>query len=257
MTNSERPVRRKVTPFLEGEIEYIGSAMPYRHALPGAYSDNDEDSPYYWWIEYLRRNDQYQECCRNGGKGALAEFFADWGDINTADFDTWFPYEHLFVERAFAHQVETKKGLEEVDLSANMVLVCPTVMDGVPLSSKAIRSLFESFLKTSFATDDRSHWSTARYRIAGNPDPKVLKERLAVYDERKKFPEKSFWRIGADLFREGKISISEHLVEDIENEVSRQAQLEVQIFKMHKRAALHIENSVGREFPSAVLVAAG
>ena len=248
------PTRRKVKPFVDDELEIIGSAMPYRHAIPGAYSNNDEDSPYHWWIEYLRRNERYQAWCRNGDNGELAEFFSDWGNVMSEDFDTWFPYEYLFAERGNVQKVETKESLDDIDLSQNIVLVCPTTVEGVPISSKAIRSLFENYIKESFPTVDRLSWSTARYRIAGNPDPKVLKERLAVYDERQKFPNKSFWQIGADLLREYRISIGRHLLDNIDTDTAGQAQLENQIFKVHKLAATHIDNAVGREFPSEVLV---
>jgi hypothetical protein len=54
--------------------------------------------------------------------------------------------------------------------------------------------------------------------------------------------------------REGKISLGKRLVKDIENDITNQAKLELQIFKFHKLAALHIANAIGREFPSEVLV---
>ena len=32
---------------------------------------------FYWWWAYLKRNDQYIECCESGGKGKLAKLYAD------------------------------------------------------------------------------------------------------------------------------------------------------------------------------------
>lgn len=254
MTKPKRPIRIKVSPILDEELyELVGSSMPYKHALPGV-SSNDEDSPYFWWIEYLRRNDQYQKCCRNADKGDLQEFFEDWGDINRPDFDTWFPYEHLFAERVFVQKIATRTSWEDVDLSANVVLICPASIDDTLLSTETIRSAFDRYLLDHFPSRKGNPVSTARYRIAGNPDPKVLKEYLAVYDERKRFPEKSYWMIGKDLIDQKQLTIAQHLAKDIENNIPNQTQLSIQIFKIYKQADAYVKNAVGRAFPSRNMV---
>ena len=49
-----------------------------------------ERSPYYWWWAYLRRNADYLACCEAGGTGELATLYADFGDVRSDDFRTWW-----------------------------------------------------------------------------------------------------------------------------------------------------------------------
>ena len=47
-------------------------------------------SPYYWWWAYLRRNQDYLDCCANDGQGALAQLYADFGDVRSDDCRSWW-----------------------------------------------------------------------------------------------------------------------------------------------------------------------
>lgn len=44
---------------------------------------------FYWWA-FLRLNQDYLECCRNGGNGPLAELYQDFGDVR----DGVRPHKH-------------------------------------------------------------------------------------------------------------------------------------------------------------------
>lgn len=53
---------------------------------------------YYWW-EYLQRHDGYRETCEAGGIGQYAKLYADFGDVHSGDFWSWWAkHDHLFAE---------------------------------------------------------------------------------------------------------------------------------------------------------------
>jgi hypothetical protein len=47
-------------------------------SLPLGYQQR---SPFYWWWEFLRRNEDYEACCAVGGKGELAHVYGDFGVV--------------------------------------------------------------------------------------------------------------------------------------------------------------------------------
>jgi hypothetical protein len=49
-----------------------------------------ECSVYYFWWAYLRENADYIACCENGGTGALAELYHDFGDVRGDNFMRWW-----------------------------------------------------------------------------------------------------------------------------------------------------------------------
>ena len=74
----------------------------YLHGEPSRRrSLTHKNSVYYWWYEYLKRNEDYQRCCQNGGKGKLAKLYKDFGDVHSLSFYDWF-FTEGFGERLFA-----------------------------------------------------------------------------------------------------------------------------------------------------------
>lgn len=49
-----------------------------------------QQSPYYWWWVYLRRNEDYLDCCEKGGKGKLAKLYKNFGDVREDNFRKWW-----------------------------------------------------------------------------------------------------------------------------------------------------------------------
>ena len=47
-------------------------------------------SVYYFWYEYLRRNEGYEQTCLNDGIGLCAEEFVTFGDAHALDFGQWW-----------------------------------------------------------------------------------------------------------------------------------------------------------------------
>lgn len=257
MTKLVKPKKIRPRPFTGNDLEVIGSVMPYRHALPWVWSDNPEDSIHYWWFQYLRRNDEYRRCCAAGGEGRMGDFFRDWGNVFTEEIEEWFLDHgaHLFAERDIqVSQLRESAQLSERYLRSNVVLVCPTDVEGTPISESAIRAQFEKYLSENFAIGKREQWSTAKYRIQGAHDPRVLKEMLTVYDARIT-EDWSFSEIGEKLLNEGKISIghsyhtsSSKKVPEYNKAAERKKMTKV-ISRYFYTAQQYIESAVGRSFP--------
>ena len=59
------------------------------------------ESQYFYWWEFLRRNEDYATCCRNGGGGKLAELYVHFGDVSNDTFKNWWREHgyHLFAEK--------------------------------------------------------------------------------------------------------------------------------------------------------------
>jgi hypothetical protein len=55
---------------------------------PGKDTDKFLRSVYYYWWAFLRLNESYIECCKNGGKGQHAALFRDFGDIRDQAYHT-------------------------------------------------------------------------------------------------------------------------------------------------------------------------
>jgi len=73
---------------------------PYRAKLPQPPYEGAEEwkcSVYYYWWEYLRRNEQYRETCQAGGEGQHALLYRWFGNVHEGDFhDWWWSHYHLF-----------------------------------------------------------------------------------------------------------------------------------------------------------------
>ena len=52
-----------------------------------------QNTVYYWWWAYLKRNADYIACCESAGKGKLASLYADFGDVRGEDFKAWWTFK--------------------------------------------------------------------------------------------------------------------------------------------------------------------
>jgi len=80
------------------------STSSYPRFGRSAYSDQHPPetvlaSPYYWWFKFLQLNEDYLTCHKSGGGGAMADLYADFGDIWATDFKIWWnAHSVLFAE---------------------------------------------------------------------------------------------------------------------------------------------------------------
>jgi len=69
--------------------------FPYQHPTFGTAknpktSSHWKVSVYYWWYEYLKRNDDYRKTCAGNGKGKCAKVFEHFGDVTKQEFKEWW-----------------------------------------------------------------------------------------------------------------------------------------------------------------------
>ena len=136
-------------------------------------------SVYYYWWEYLRRHAGYRETCACGGTGAYAELFADFGDVHSTDFWTWWrTHNHIFAEPPI-RQVRHAEPGETAD-STTAVLSVP-LDTRLSLTTAQFRRLVEPLLT------QHSHArsvSAAKYPVETKPYLPTLHEHLMVWDAR-------------------------------------------------------------------------
>ena len=179
--------------------------FPYKHPafgtqtrpkLPHAW----KASVYYWWWEYLRRNESYVATCEAGGAGATASLYRDFGDVRGDDFKAWWSARgvHLFAEPLAEDSVRVVTSAAELMLDeSTLTLSLPL---GLPkrFLEKRIAALLAEHHKGK-----RGHQlakrSRARYQVRGQPNIPALKQGLAVYDHWKANPGMPLWQVGNTL----------------------------------------------------------
>lgn len=185
--------------------------FPYQHPTFGTAKRPKpsfawEDSVYYWWWAYLKRNKEYLACCENEGRGALSAHYKDFGDVRGDDFKAWWS-DNGRGARLFAEpRVEdTVRVLEEGEKAASRLQVL-TVSLPLNLPKKFLLQRCRELLAESrkggrgkqFARD-----SDATYKVTGQPNIAALKRGLMVYDtiEASKGvkPKKPYWKIATEL----------------------------------------------------------
>ena len=135
-------------------------------------------SPYYWWWMYLKLNKQYDETCRNAGKGPCADLYKDFGDVRPDGDDAFFAWwgKHgelhgrLFQERTVMPKAKVLKSKEEwtpiMDRYPCVVIAVDLHM-GIRAAEKMIADeLPRHFNKQQGRTPMPLRFSTARYKLS-------------------------------------------------------------------------------------------
>jgi hypothetical protein len=139
-------------------------------------------SVYYYWWEYLRRHDGYRATCERGGKGRYAKLYADFGDVHSTDFWSWWvKHEHLFCE--------PPPRLVQVVCPADKA-PAETVLLAVPVENKATLSLkqIKALLAGRVGAAKRKPESRALYPVCTKPVLSTLHQHLLVWDARRDNP---------------------------------------------------------------------
>jgi hypothetical protein len=182
-----------------------------RRASEATAREGVERSPYYWWFEYLKRNEHYRECCLNGGRGPLADLYADWGVVlNDTPFKAWW-YERgydLFAEKRSTIKLQELANSSQWDpaWTAEEVMVVAVPLG---LGKRYIQGFLARLLKTRHtgkrgrqAKDDRTP-STARYPLHRITVVDTLRRQLEIYDAvmavKRGEDKRTLAKIGADM----------------------------------------------------------
>ena len=185
--------------------------FPYKHPTFGTKNKPKaksawEGSVYYWWWQYLRRNQDYLETCANDGRGKLEETYNEFGDVRADDFKAWWSEGgrgvHLFAEPRAEDSIRVLEP-NEAALGVDEAL---TVSIPMNLPRKAIEQRLRQLLDVHH-TGKRGHQlakkSKARFRVKGQPNVPALRQGLMVYDAVMKaegvLPKTPHWKIATDL----------------------------------------------------------
>jgi hypothetical protein len=172
-----------------------------------------ERSPYYWWWACLRRNEDYLKCCEKGGKGKLADLYADFGDVRDDDFHKWWttdqrgpklfgeqPLSIQFMEVTSPDQWQPTWTKEKV-----MVVAFPLAKSKRKLMGHIKWLLDKRHPGRQGRPALAELESTAKYRLSRNYTITNLQTSLAVYDlwassqSAPKNEQLTLWMIGAKL----------------------------------------------------------
>ena len=217
-------------------------------------------SPYYWWWQFLRRNQEYLECCERGGKGKHAELYKDFGDVRDDDFHKWWTKgergPNLFAENYGAMkltELEEKSQWEEGwSKDEVMVLAVPLTSSKRYLQSRFAQLLKERHTAGRGRPTKGSTKSNAKYQLARNYTVQNLEKTLDVYDEyikhKGKKPKVPNWKIGESLTLIPKAMTSPKLFPAMN--AARRNTMGSSVKRYLSSAELIIENVVLGKFPA-------
>lgn len=191
--------------------------FPYQHPTFGRSNKpktprNWEDTVYYWWWEYLRRNEDYIETCVLNGTGKCAKVYADFGDIRNKTFKEWWSENDrgatLFANRDSEDTLRIVEKHEVDSLAPDLILLSLSLdlpmkhlvnrfrkLVGEIHKPRRINKLEISNGKNTTRGYQYAKSSNATYRFEGQPNIKALKFSLHVYDLAKANPDKTKWEI--------------------------------------------------------------
>ena len=161
-------------------------------------------SVYYWWYEYLKRNEDYKRCCESGGNGELAALYQDFGDIFTEQFHDWWNAAHrgerLFAEKPRPIRLEELRTKDEWNEAWSqedvMVVVVPLTEPKRRINRWFNRILDERIQRRPGKTAKKSD---AAYQVTGKFSVIALEQMLMVYDYKKEHPDLTMAEIGKGL----------------------------------------------------------
>lgn len=158
-----------------------------------------EGTVYYWWWMYLKRNQEYLNCCEKGGKGKLATLYKEFGNVRGDSFQKWWMEggrgAHLFADPQAEDSIRVMEtGQEALDPAEAFTVSIPLY-----LPKKTILRRFKELLDERHQ-GKRGHQlakrSKARYQVKGQPNVPSIKQALEVYDFRLANPDLKLWEIG-------------------------------------------------------------
>ena len=185
---------------------------------------HQQASCYFWWWEYLRRNEDYRKTCEKGGKGKCAKLYQDFGDVFSVDFRTWFNKDDRG-PRLFAEPHIPDMKVVTLD-TAKERMTEHTILVTVPLNLtqahllKTFRSILNKHHKGKRG-ERVKQTSQAKYQLVGKEDTAFLETALAVWDLRQARPDLALWQIA----NETRCVKREHLVRDEDREKGLKGEL--------------------------------
>lgn len=169
-----------------------------------------QNTVYYWWWAYLKRNADYIACCDSGGKGKLASLYADFGDVRGEDFKVWWTFKvncedrgaYLFAEPSVESSVKVLKEGEKAASEAEVLTLSLPLNFPKRFLERRFKALLSEVHKGRRGVQ-LARVSKAKYRFEGQPNIPALKQGLMVYDTLKELegvkPKTPQWKIAQEL----------------------------------------------------------
>jgi len=183
-------------PPARGRRKFVGLPPRFREGEVGL-----KRSPYYWWWEFLRRNDAYIKCCNADGAGPLADLYRDFGDVRSDDFKKWWRTigEHIFSEPPVPVSIQVvpdAAAAAQLDLRGCILAVVPLTLD-----KRTLKRRFNELLRKNHSGKrggNRFAKSLAHHPLASKPVVRALELTLRVYDLNVQNSEWKLWQIGQE-----------------------------------------------------------
>lgn len=238
------------------EQTHLRATHTYLHLAPMSQrpSIKPTQSVYYWWYEYLKRNEDYRRCCEAGGTGELAALYEDFGDVCNIPFHQWW-YQENYGERLFAEPPRPVR-LEALKTPADwneswprdevMVVVVPL---GEP--KRRINRWFNRVLDEhqQRRPGHTMKVSQAKYPVERKFSVLALEQMLMVYDYRQANPELTMAEIGKQL----KLvpSAMPKTGDSIKRLAQKRNTMTATVGRYLKKANAYIRNTANGKFPCA------
>lgn len=160
-------------------------------------------SVYYWWYEYLRRNEEYKKTCDRGGIGKLSELYAHFGNVHSGDFKSWWTKDERGA-RLFADPPTRSLKLLKTESDCLEHLNDETLVVSIPLGlpiTHLVKNFRQLVSKHHIGKrgQRRTALSSAQFIPKGKVDVGFLEIALMVWDERKAHPKKPLWQVAQDI----------------------------------------------------------
>ena len=145
-----------------------------------------EESVYYLWFEYLRRNEKYKQYCETKkGTKTIEKLYKDFGDIHSIGFKDWWRERgaDLFCEQTDLERVKEISNVEEFRKHKSdnvLTLAIPLNKPKVWVENQIKTKLKER--RNKLGAKSRMGVSTAKYPIHTVADTKSLKRALDVWN---------------------------------------------------------------------------
>ena len=217
-------------------------------------------SIYYWWFEYLSRNDVYRETCANNGTGSAAALYKDFGNVCNIEFkDWWIGPRALYLFGDFSQftspiVVNIRKTQEFGDgfIDAHIFIAVPTI-----ITKKNAEAAIKKILNKKFKAKrgiQLARRSYARYVPSTPPKFETLERDLVAYDLRISNPKLKLWEIAylvphpppnVDLWKreEGEKSLDGNLISE------RREVMTGYVNRWIRQARKRIANTLEGKFP--------
>jgi len=230
--------------------------FPYQHPVFGTERKPRaefawKESVYYWWFEYLRRNQDYLKTCECLGRTGMVALYKDFGEVRDVTFKEWWTSDGRGA-RLFAEPV----AVQNVRVLA--------VSDAVPDIDKAITISFPLDLPKGFLVKSlqailkkqhsgkrgiqNAKSSVAIYKLSGQPFIKALESALKVYDYKQQNPSLKLWEIGNQI--PGLFEASKITAKDAPGEISdKKRVLAASVSRYLKQTSKSIEDAGRGIFP--------